>query len=292
MSRLLGYLVIGLANGTIYALVAIGVVITYRISRVVNLAQGAIGVFSVFVFHYTLMGTLGLPVWVASLGALAVGAALGAGVERFTVRPVRSRGSLAKLTVSVAVLLLLSELTVQVWGPDNPTVASVFPDTPVRIGETGVTVHQLASAAAVVLLCTGLYLLLSRTSLGSGISAIAQDPGAARIIGLPVSRITAITWAIGGASAALAGLLYVHLNSLDQISLTFVLISSLVAAVLGGFDSLPLAGLGGLAVGLAFSLSSGYVDQAGAGEVVVFVALLAVLLSRSGKPQAELVSEF
>jgi branched-subunit amino acid ABC-type transport system permease component len=292
MSELVGYLLNGLANGTIYALVAIGVVITYRVSRVVNLAQGAIGVLATFVFHYALMGTLGLPVAVAFAGAIAVGALLGAGVERFAVRPVRHRGALATLTATTGVLLLFSEITVQVWGPDNPTVASVFPDTLVRIGDGGVTVHQLATAGCVLLLCLGLYLLLSRTSLGTGIAAIAQDPGAARIIGLPVAAITSATWAIGGASAALAGLLYIHLNSLDQVSLTFVLISSLVAAVLGGFDSLPLAGLGGLAVGLLFSLTQGYVEQAGAGEVLVFVALIGVLLLRSNVAEPELVAEF
>lgn len=91
MTELLGYVVNGLANETIYALVALGVVITYRISRVVNLAEGAIGVFTAFVFHYTLMGTLGLPMLLASVLALAVGAVLGAGVERLAVRPVRAR---------------------------------------------------------------------------------------------------------------------------------------------------------------------------------------------------------
>lgn len=292
MSRLLGYLVNGLASGTIYALVALGVVITYRISRVVNLAQGAVGVFSAFVFHYTLMGSLGLPVALATVLAIGVGALLGAGVERFAVRPVRARGPLATLTATTGVLLLLSELTVQLWGPDNPTIASVFPDTLVRVGSTGVTVHQLATAATVLLLCVGLYLLLARTSLGQGIAAIAQDPGAARIVGLPVSRITTLTWALGGASAALAGLLYIHLNSLDQISLTFVLISSLVAAVLGGFNSLPLAGLGGLAVGLLLSLSQGYITTAGSGELVIFAVLLAVLLLRANKPELETVADF
>jgi branched-subunit amino acid ABC-type transport system permease component len=124
------------------------------------------------------------------------------------------------------------------------------------------------------------------------VTAIAQDPGAARIVGLPVNGIITATWAIGGASAALSGLMYIHLNNLDQISLTFVLISSLVAAALGGFNSLPLAGAGGLAVGLIFSLSQGYTTVAGIGELLVFLALLVVLIMRSGKPQLDVVAEF
>ncbi|MGQ0465796.1 MAG: branched-chain amino acid ABC transporter permease [Sporichthyaceae bacterium] len=292
MSEFFGYLVTGLANGTIYALVALGVVITYRVSRVVNLSAGAIGVLSAFVFHYVLMGDWGLPVAIATIGAIAVGAGLGAGVERFAVRPVRTRGALATLTVTTGVLLLFSELTIQIWGPDTPVIASVFSDKVIDVGSTGVTVHQLATAGLVVVLVLGLYLLLARTWLGSGVTAIAQDPGAARIVGLPVNAIITFTWAIGGASAALAGLMFIHLNSLDQISLTFVLISSLVAAALGGFNSLPLATVGGLAVGLIFSFSQGYVSTAGIGELLVFVALLAVLVVRSGKPQLEVVAEY
>jgi branched-subunit amino acid ABC-type transport system permease component len=292
VSRFFGYVVTGLANGTIYALVALGVVITYRVSRVINLAQGATGVLCAFLFHYTLMGKFGMPVAIATVIAILFGAVLGAGVERFAVRPVRHRGALATLTVTTGVLLMFSELTVQIWGPNNPPIASVFSDHVVHIGNTGVTVHQLATAALVLLLSGGLYLLLARTWFGAGVTAIAQDPGAARIVGLPVNSIITATWAIGGASAALAGLMYIHLNSLDQISLTFVLISSLVAAALGGFNSLPLAGAGGLAVGLIFSLSQGYASTAGIGELLVFVGLLAVLVLRSGKPQLDVVAEF
>ena len=292
MERFFGYLVTGLANGAIFALVALGVVVIYRVSRVINLAQGAIGVFSAFVFHYTLMGDFGLPVAVATAGAILVGAVLGAGVEKFVVRPVQTRGALATLTATTGVLLLLTELTVQLWGPNNPVIASVFPDTLVRIGNTGVTVHQIATAGLVIALAGALYWMLAKTWVGVGITAIAQDPGAARIVGLPVRSIVTLTWAIGGASAALAGLMYIHLNSLDQISLTFVLISSLVAAALGGFNSLPLAGAGGVAVGLIFSFGQGYQPVAGIGQLLVFIALLGVLLARSNKPTLDVVSEF
>src|SRR5882757_4811292 len=143
MSEFFGYLISGLTNGTIYALVAIGVVITYRVSRVINLSAGSIGVLSAFLFHYTFMGTWGLNVAIATVLAILVGGFLGAGVERFAVRPVRTRGPLATLTVTTGVLLLFSELTVQIWGPNNPPIASVFSDHVVHIGNTGVTVHQL-----------------------------------------------------------------------------------------------------------------------------------------------------
>lgn len=293
MTRFLGYVVAGLANGTIYALVALGVVVVYRISRVVNLAHGAMGVFAAFCFHYVFIKSWGAPVAVASLLALLVGAGLGIGVERAFVGPVRRRGTLVTLVMTVGVLLLLTELTVQLWGPDTPPIASVFPDKAIKFGGTGVTAHQFATAGSVLLLGIGLYFLLNRTRYGTAIEAIAEDPGAARIVGLPVRRIVTATWAIGGASAALAGILYIHLNTLDQISLTFVLISSLVAAVLGGFNSLPLAVIGSLGVGVTFSLAQGYVSTPGFAELVVFVALLAILLVRHRSQAAlEAVPEF
>ncbi|MBV8385810.1 MAG: branched-chain amino acid ABC transporter permease [Acidimicrobiia bacterium] len=294
MTRFLGYVVAGLANGTIYALVALGVVVIYRISRVVNLAHGAMGVFATFCFYYVFIGDWGLPVALAFVLTLVVGAGLGVGVERAFVGPVRNRGTLHTLVMTVGVLLLLTEATVQFWGPNTPPIPSIFPDNAIKFGGTGVTAHQLATAASVVLLTAGLFYLLNRTRYGTAIEAIAEDPGAARIVGLPVRNIVTVTWAIGGASAALAGMLYIHLNTLDQISLTFVLIYSLVAAVLGGFNSLPIAVLGSLGVGVTFSLAQGYVKTPGFAEFVVFLALLAALLvqQRTQQTSLETVAEF
>ena len=293
MTRFLGYVVAGLANGTIYALVALGVVVIYRISRVVNLAHGAMGVFATYCFYYVFIGNWGLPVALASVLTLFVGAGLGIGVERAFVGPVRARGSLVTLVMTVGVLLLLTEATVQFWGPNTPPIPSIFPDDSIKFGGTGVSVHQLAAAGFVLVLAAALFYLLNRTRYGTAVEAIAEDPGAARIVGLPVRRIITATWAIGGASAALAGMLYIHLNTLDQISLTFVLIFSLVAAVLGGFNSLPVAVLGSLGVGVTFSLAQGYVKTPGFAEFVVFVALLATLLLRSRhQTSLETVAEF
>jgi branched-subunit amino acid ABC-type transport system permease component len=293
VTRFLGYVIGGLANGTIYALVALGVVVVYRVSRVVNLAHGAMGVFATFCFHYVFVRGWALPVVAAFLLTLGVGAGLGVATERAFVGPVRSRGTLVTLVMTVGVLLLFTELTVQIWGPNTPPIASVFSDRAVKFGGTGVTVHQFATAASVVLLGIGLYLLLNRTRYGTAIEAIAEDPGAARIVGLPVQTIVTATWAIGGASAALAGMLYIHLNTLDPISLTFVLIFSLVAAVLGGFNSLPLAVAGSLGVGVTFSLAQGYVKTPGFADLIVFGALLVILLVRQREQAAlEVVAEF
>lgn len=292
MTKLVSLVVSGLTIGTIYAVVSLGVVVIYRISRIVNLAHGAMGVFAAYVYHYALVEGLGLPVTVSFVLTLLVGAGIGIVVERAFVGPVRADGILTTTIMTVGVLLVLTELTVQLWGPDTPVIDSPFSDRTIRFAGTGVTVHQLGTAGLTGLLLLGLYVLLSRTRYGRGIQAIAEDPGAARIVGVPVRRITTLTWAVGGASAALAGMLYIHLNVLDPISLTFVLISSLVAAVIGGFNSLPLAVFGSLAVGVGFELSKGYLATPGAGDLLVVVVLIAVLLSlRSRTAVLDSVSE-
>lgn len=294
MTQFVNLTIAGLTIGAVYALVSLGVVVIYRISRVVNLAHGAMGIFTTFVFHYEFNQRLGWPVGVSFVATLAVGAVLGVVVERLFVGPVRPDGILTTLVMTVGVLLILTELTVQFWGPNQPVIASIFPDRTVRLAGTGVTIHQLGTIGCVAVLGAGLYLLLNRTRYGRAIEAIAEDPGAARIVGLPVQAITTSVWAIGGATAALAGMLYIHLNTLEQISLTFVLISSLVAAVLGGLNSLLLAVVGSLAVGVSFSLAQGYVSTPGVGDLIVFGALLVVLLAFRPNQAAALesVSEY
>ncbi len=283
MSKLISLTVSGLTIGTIYAVVSLGVVVIYRISRIVNLAHGAMGVFAAYVYHFTLVESFGLPVTVSFVLTLVVGAALGVLVERFFVGPVRADGILTTTIMTVGVLLVLTELTVQFWGPNTPVIDSPFSDETIRFAGTGITYHQLGTAVLTGALLVGLYVFLGRTRYGKAVQAIAEDPGAARIVGIPVRRITTVTWALGGASAALAGMLYIHLNVLDPISLTFVLISSLVAAVIGGFNSLPLAFGGSLAVGLAFEYSNGYFDTTGVGDLLVVGVLIAVLLALRGQ---------
>lgn len=294
MTHFVNLTIAGLTIGAVYALLALGVVVIYRISRVVNLAHGAMGIFTTFVFHYEFNGRLGLPVWVSFVLTLVVGAGLGIVVERVFVGPVRRDGILTTLVMTVGVLLILTELTVQFWGPNQPVIDSIFSDRTIRLGGTGVTVHQLGTMACVVVVGGALYLVLNCTRFGKAVEAVAEEPGAARIVGLPVQAVTSSVWAMGGATAALAGMLYIHLTTLEQISLTFVLISSLVAAVVGGFNSLLLAVVGSLAVGVSFSLAEGYVSVTGLGDVIVFGVLLAVLIAfRRGEAVAlESVSDY
>lgn len=278
MAQFLNLVITGLVFGAVYTLLALGVVLIYRVSRVVNLAHGAIGVFSTYVFHFVFMERLGLPVGLAFVLTLVVGAVTGALTERLWIAPVRRDGPLVMLITTVAALLVLTEVTYQVWGTNQPVIASIFSERTIAFAGTGVTVHQLGTAAITLVLALALSFALNRSRYGRAVEAIAEDPGAARIVGLPVRAITTATWALGGMTAALAGMLYIKLNSLDPISLTLVLIGSLVAAVFGGFTSFGLAAAGAMTIGVVFSLAQGYVEVTGSANALVFVLLLGVLL--------------
>lgn len=278
MSQFLNLLIAGLVFGSVYTLLSLGVVLIYRVSRVVNLAHGAIGVFSTYIFHFVFMERVGLPVGIAFALTLGTGALLGALTERLWVAPVRRDGPLVMLITTVAALLVLTELTQQIWGTDQPVIASVFPDRTIAVAGTGVTIHQLGTGALTLALALALSFALNRTRFGRAVEAIAEDPGAARVIGLPVRALTTATWALGGMTAALAGMLYIKLNSLDPISLTLVLIGALVAAVFGGFTSFGLAAAGAMTIGVVFSLAQGYVTVTGSANAFVFALLLAILL--------------
>ncbi|HEX2298695.1 MAG TPA: branched-chain amino acid ABC transporter permease, partial [Pseudonocardiaceae bacterium] len=276
MAQFLNLVVTGLVFGAVYTLLALGVVLIYRVSRVVNLAHGAIGVFSTYVFHFVLMERFGLPVGVAFCLALAVGAVTGALTERLWISPVRREGPLVMLITTVAALLVLTEVTYQVWGTNQPVIASIFSERTIAFAGTGVTIHQLGTAGITLILALALSFALNRTRYGKAVEAIAEDPGAARIVGLPVRLITTATWGLGGMTAALAGMLFIKLNSLDPISLTLVLIGSLVAAVFGGFTSFGLAAAGAMTIGVVFSLAQGYVEITGSANALVFILLLGV----------------
>jgi branched-subunit amino acid ABC-type transport system permease component len=286
VSQLANLVVVGLAFGAVYALLSIGLVLIYRVSRVVNLAHGAVGVFSTYVYWYVFIDGWGLPVWLAFALTLLVGALLNAVVERLLISPVRPEGQLITLIMTIGVLLLLTDATVQIWGSNSPGIPSIFSSRVIAIGSTGVTVHQLGIAGSVILLSLLLSWVLNRTRAGLAVAAIAEDPGAARVVGLPVSRIVTLVWAAGGATAALAGMLFIHLNTLDPISLTFVLIAALVAAVIGGFTNFTRAVGASLGLGVVFSLGKGYVPVAGSANVFVFLLLLASLLLLGRRTEA------
>jgi branched-chain amino acid transport system permease protein len=284
---MLQVLVLGLLNGGIYAIFALGVVLVYRGTGVLTFANGEIGTLSLY-FAYFLVEHVGLPWFVGAAGAVLLAAVIGALFEFAFVRRMVQADPIttAVLTVGLLLLLLASEFFFLGASPRDlrpPTKHLTF-------SAAGVVVHPWQVAALIVALALGfgLQTALRRSDFGLGILAAAQDPTAVRLVGAPLSRITLTVWSVGAALSALAALLVepgVGFITPGYASELFVI--GLAAAVIGGLTSLPGAVYGGVVLGIAQSAASRYLGSfgvTGLQYIVVLTVLLVVLLGRAYGP--------
>ena len=273
---MLSDVVVGLAIGSAYSLLAVAVVLVYSSTRVLSLALGEIGAFTLYAtLHAHQVGFLGWhpSVPVAAVLAVLLAGVLGVLVERLVMRPLVGRPALDALvaTLVVALLLALSELAI--YGID-PFAA------PSPVGHGTLTSAQLTLFALAASVALGLWLFLTRTRFGLATRAVTSDPTVARLLGVKVNHVYVFAWSVAGLlSGAAAVLLAPITGSLTPFSLTTALLSALAGAVIGGLDSLGGAILGSLLVGLVTGVVGSRVDPTTSAGVV-FVAVLATLLVR------------
>ncbi|HVS84175.1 MAG TPA: ABC transporter permease [Gaiellaceae bacterium] len=289
-----GYTVIGITLGGIYALAAIGLVLIYRVSGVLNFAQGAVSMFCAFV-AYQVSTVMGLPALVGLLAAIVVGGALGYVIERFTIRPLAGRSTLNKVVVTIGWLLVLQTAAGLIWGQTayhRPVqLVSIhgftFPGTSVVVGWDEFTTIVVALGLAF-----GTAAVLRWTTFGTSMRAVADDPDAARLWGIDVNRVMAVSWVAGSAMGAVAGVLITPRINFDPISLTLVVIDAFTAALIGRLTSLPWTVAGAMFLGLAETYPRIFSSNAGAGQAVTFALVLLTLaiLFRPGARLARHVS--
>ena len=280
-----GFTVIGLVNGGTFALLALGLVLIYRVSGVLNFAQGAVAMFSTFC-AYQVSVLWGLPSWAGLLAAVAVGMGLGWAIER-TLRPLAGRPVLVRTVVTVGWLLVLQELAGFLWGRNAYHQAvRVVPLSKAFTapGGTPVATDQILTIVVAVALALGLAAVLRRTSLGADARAVADDPTAARLWGINVGRVTSASWMVGCGMAAVAGVLLTPRLNFDTISLTVLVIEGLIAAVIGGLSSLPLTVVGGFILGVAEAWPRAFAPtNPGLEKFVAVLVVVAVLSIRPPK---------
>ncbi|MDX6268055.1 MAG: branched-chain amino acid transport system permease protein [Frankiales bacterium] len=280
---MLSALVVGLAIGSAYSLLAVAVVLVYSGTKVLSLAVGEIGAFGLYAalwWHDNgLLGTKP-PVWVAALVAMLIGGVLGLVVERLVMRPLLGRPALDSLVATLAVALFLALLELELYGLDPFPAPSPVGDGSVEIGGATLTVTEMTLLGVAALVALGLWLFLSRTSFGLATRATTSDPTVARLLGVPVNRVYVFSWGVAGLlSGAAAALLANVTGSLTPFSLTTALLSALAGAVIGGLDSLGGAVLGSLVVGVVSGVVGSRVDPTTSAGIV-FLAVLVTLLVR------------
>jgi len=268
----------GLTEGSIYAAMALALVLIWRATRVVNFAQGAMAMFTTYVALFAL--ERGAPYWLAFIVALLGGFLLGAVVERVLVRPVESAPPLNVVILTLGVLLMLEALAPMLFGGQIRSFPSAFSIVGIRLGSLQIPFSgfDLFTLVSVLLLMALLLLLFQRTDLGLRMRAAAFNAEVARLLGVRVGRMLTLGWALASVVGALAGLLIAPSLLLYPTYMDQVLVFGFTGAILGGLDSPPGAVVGGLAMGFALSYVGGYLgsDLETVGALVILIAVLMV----------------
>jgi branched-chain amino acid transport system permease protein len=280
MSFFFEVLIGGLLAGVMYSLVALGFVLIYKASGVFNFAQGAMVFFAAATF-VGLLQDYSINFWVAMVLALGVMILLGLFTERAVLRPLVNQPQIALFMATIGLTFFIEGLSQMVWGANVRGLELGLQDEPIKwlADSTGMNVSKfdLTAAGVAAVLVTMLALFFSRTRIGRALRAVADDHQAALAVGIPLQQIWAIVWAVAGAVALVAGLLWGARNGV-QYALTFVALKALPVLILGGFDSIPGAIVGGLIIGASEKLAEVYLGpHVGGGIEGWFPYVLALL---------------
>jgi branched-chain amino acid transport system permease protein len=270
----------GIQNGAIYASLAIALVLVYKTTGILNFAQGEMALFSTYlVWRFT---TWDVPVWFAIVLGMVVSFIGGALIERVVIRPVERSAPLVIVIVTIGLFLALNSLTQLAFGNETEQLASAYAQKTWRPGSVQISSNTLVLVAMLAIECGLLYVLLQRTKLGVAFRGVASNPESSRLLGVPVGRILMIGWGLAAAVGCFAGALVIPTTAgLVPSSMQAILVFAFAAAALGGFDSVFGAVVGGMIVGVADSLTTGYVDALrGLNLLVPFGLILLVLLFR------------
>ena len=284
MLQFISLTIAGIATyGCVYSLTAMGLVVTYKTSGIFNLAQGAVGMFSAYLYWQFAVG-FGWPALLSFL--LVVGVAsplLGLGIEKLMFRKMDNAGLEAKLTVTVAVMLLLMAIARSIWNPADPrTIESMFNGQNVAIGQVNVSWHQIIVMTAAVVAAVGLRYFFRITRAGLAMRAVVDDPELAALAGAKPARYAGLGWMIGSSIAATAGILIAPLIGLNILTLTLIVVNGFAAAVVGRLTNLPLTFVGGLLLGLLQAYAIGYMPVGAVwtniGQALPMVFLIVAML--------------
>ena len=265
----------GMAIGAIYALVALGLVLTYKATEVLNFAHGDVLMASSFVGWGLIVG-LGWPFWIAAPCTVLLAAALSWVIDARVMRLIVGQPQFASVMLTIAIAFMLRGLVSMAFGPESRTYPTPWTGQKTSLGAIVVSDLNLVIVAAALLITLVLFWFLKKTALGVAIQAASQNQLAAYLSGIRVKRLSSLVWAISGAIAAVCGLLLAPIALVD-IGLWIVVLKALAAVVLGGFGSVPGAIVGGLLLGLIEQFAGVYLPD-GFKDAMAYVVLIGVLI--------------
>ena len=266
--------VTGLGTGMIYALAAVGFVVIYKASDVINFAQGDLLLFGTYLIFFSLV-QIGLPWTVGVLLTMLVAAGIGLAVERVVLRPLIGEPIISMIMVTIGLSSVLRAIVHGIWGPQPRTFPSFLPEGAVMLGSAVVGADRLV---AIPLALAGLALFFRRTRSGIAMRAIADDQQAALSMGISIPRVFATAWALAAVTAAIGGIMLGNIVGVTP-NVAQIGLRVFPVVILGGLDSIRGAVAGGAIIGLLEIYAGGYLGH-GLNLIVPYIALIIVLMVR------------
>lgn len=277
----------GLLAGVMYSLVALGFVLIYKASGVFNFAQGGMVFFAALTF-VGLQEKTGMPFWVVIALTLAVMVVLGIAIERVVLRPLVNQPQITLFMATIGLAFFIEGLAQIIWGTEVRRLDLGLQDEPIGtlMDRFGILVSKFDLIAALVagVLVAVLAVFFNKTRIGRALRAVADDHQAALAVGIPLKQIWAIVWSVAGFVALVAGLLWGARNGV-QFALTFVALKALPVLILGGFESILGAIVGGLIIGAAEKLAEVYLGPHIGGGIEGWFAYMLALLFLLVRPE-------
>lgn len=267
----------GIAVGAIYALVALGIVLIYKATEVLNFAHGDLLVLGAFTAWALIVG-LGMPFWAAVAITVAGVGALAWGLDRVVIRRIAGQPQFAGVMLTIALAFMIRGAVSMGFGSESQSYRTPWSGQSVQVLGVGVTSLSIVILAMVAAITAGLWAFFRFTRAGIAMQAASQNQLAAHLNGVRVKGLNSLVWALGGATAALAGVFLAPVSLVD-LSLWLVTLKALAAIVLGGFGSIPGAILGGLLIGLVEQYAGVYLPH-GFKDIAAYLVLIAVLILR------------
>ena len=280
-SQLFQFIVTGLTVGAIYAMVAIGFNIIYNVTEIINLAQGEFVMLGglIMVFMHV---TVGLPMILAFVTAVLLVTLTGMLLDRLAIKPIRQPSVMTLIIATIAASIVIKGTAMLIWGKSPYDLPAFSGRTPIELGGVIIQPQYLWVIGFLIVVAIGLTLFFNRTILGKAMAACADNPDAARLVGINVQYMVLLSFALSAAIGAIAGMTLTPIALMDYDRGAMLAIKGFGAAILGGLGSFSGAVLGGLLIGLIESLGAGFLLSGYKDAYALIVLLLVLFLRPSG----------
>lgn len=277
MQDFLQFTLTGITIGSIYAIVALGFVTIYSVTKVINLAQG----------EFVMLGGLtmfslvsaGVPYWISFIATILFVTLIGWLMEYLLIRRAKGADAISLIILTIGTSIFIRGVSSMVWGKDQHTVAPFTENTPVTIGGASITPQSIWVVLIMLLVVGLMYMFIDKTMLGKAFQASSVNPMAARLMGISPKRMSSFSFVLSAALGAIAGLAIAPIIFPAYDMGAMLGIKGFSAAILGGLGSAPGAVIGGLLIGLFESMGSGYVSS-GMKDIITFSIFLLILIIR------------